>query len=676
MQNICALLFVGTVSCFSITTALPASCKPDWKIDWNRQLPDLSNFKSFSNPGEILPGVTVNDTLQMFGLLWNAPSWQEIVGRVCVEYGPFINAIDPGDQIRRECDLIVTELQKGENSNIFGRCSSYWNQFDVEGGTKQVISNYDSCLRYNLDQYFTSVDDLMCDFDPFETVYSQNLLEKGSRIAFLLLEWLGPSPFSGDLYGACSALRILLSNRINDVIDELTNIVTYLVADTLEYLKLVDICSSTDQTVQDILNLLSIIQDGEDICDFLLGDPSRDEYLEKAAALVDTVLSVPLDEELCTDVLTFVSSYDKDGVIAYQITGRNFISSSSRRQFCREISSAVSVNSMYIPTSYNFPDDQDIAHWMVDSGQILPNFSFIDAVKVLGAFLRADKLLDGGIVLCDVFESFLFELEPSVSSTCTALRNRDTAAVEKMCLTMSLQSTYQHPSLRVPTLIYMAVTGVDMARKLFDPDLPAISRDYVCSGLEEYFHSKNNLQSLARFGLNISLAELLPIVDNICKDYDSVYDFLQDRSRLSRVEFRRIVSISTDILLTHLGFSDQDQFCESIADGIDDASGRARSPLVRTIQEQALTFLTDSNRCTESFQLIRNFILTIQITNVDFMESLSKYTGFMNIQSLCSNISTFFDPGLCQASSAETEPKFCSLFIALAACIVSLLFKL
>lgn len=672
MHNFCALLFVGTVSCVSITTALPASCKPDWKIDWNRQLPDLSDFGPFSNPGEILPGVTINDTLQFVGLLWNAPSWQEIVGRVCVEYGPFLNAMDPEDQIRRECDLIVTDLQKGEKSNVFGICSSYWNQYDVENIPTQMISDYDTCLRYDYDQY--SFGDLMCDVDPFVTVYSQNLLEKGSRIAFLLLEWLGPSPFSGDLYGACSALRILLSNRINDIIDQLKNIVTYPVADFLEYLKLDDICSSTDQTVQDILNLLSIIQDGEYNCDFLLGDPSRDEYLEKAAALVDTVLSVPVDEELCTDVLTFVSSYDQHGVIGYQITGRNLTVSSIRRQFCREISSALSVDSTYMPMSYSFPDDQDIDNWMVDAGQILPNFSFIDAVNVLGAFLRADELLDGGIVLCDVFESFLSELEPSVSSMCTAFRNRDTAAVERMCLTISLQATDSdlHPSLREPTLIYVAVTGVEMARTLFEPDLPAISRDYVCSGLDGYFHSKNNLQSFVRFGLNICLAELLPIVDNICKDYDSVYDFLQDRASLSSLEFRRAVSIYTDILLTHLGFSDQDQFCESIADGINDASGRAKSPLVRTIQEQALTFLTNSNRCTESFQSLRQ----IAISQNNFLEAFTQYTGFMSIQSFCGNISTFFDPGLCEASSAETEPKFRSLFITLAAWIVCLVFRL
>ncbi|KAJ8038828.1 hypothetical protein HOLleu_16368 [Holothuria leucospilota] len=716
LLNVGFLMLV--VSFFSTSRALPASCQTDWKIHWNRQYPDFSKLKPFSNPGEILPGVTVNDTLRFVGMIWNTPSWEELMGHVCIHYGPLLYGLYPEEQIRSECDLLVTSLQKGQKADIFGRCVSYWDQIGVENMTRSLISYYDQCLRHHdMKQGSPSLDSTMCYLDPLATVYATNLLEKTSRVAFNLLEWLGPSPFSADWCGVCSALRILLSDSIDQILDKLKNLLMYPVADTLEYLHHADVCNDA-QTVRTFFNLLAILQnEDEDVCGFLSDDHSREEYLDKGAKLIDAVLGVAVDDEVCTNALTaFISVYDQYGAIVYVITGWNLTSDLSRQEFCSELVAAFSDNSPYIPTPYIFPfeeisgldpphhsttpyfsqgDDQYAlsdnypyiqkpypfpfdefsgldspqqnsnayfsqvddsfgrAHPLTrfiyaDEGQLLPNFSFIDAVNVLGAFLRSNSLSAGLVVLCDVFESFLSEIKPSVQSLCMALRNDSAATVEKTCLSLFPQSSYFHPSLRIPTGLYVTVTGVDMTRKLFE--LSEISRDHVCSALDEYFHSNSNLQSMIRFGLDVYIAEILPIADKICKDYDSVMNYLQKGSFLEVKEFEKLVRVILDFILTHVGFSDRNQLCKTIDAGIDISSGRTKIELAETMQRQVLLFLTDSGRCKESAQSFQRIFVELNLES-EFLEFLTNYTGYMSLSSACENLNGFFDPGLCKAST-------------------------
>lgn len=687
------------VSFFSTSRALPASCQTDWKIHWNRQYPDFSKLKPFSNPGEILPGVTVNDTLRFVGMIWNTPSWEELMGHVCIHYGPLLYTLYREEQIRSECDLLVTSLQKGQKADIFGRCVSYWDQIGVENMTRSLISYYDQCLRHHdMKQGSPSLDSTMCYLDPLATVYATNLLEKTSRVAFNLLEWLGPSPFSADWFGICSALRILLSDSIDQILDKLKNLLMYPVADTLEYLHHADVCNDV-QTVP--IDLLAILPN-EDVCGFLSDDHSREEYLDKGAKLIDAVLGVAVDDEVCTNALTaFISVYDQYGAIVYVITGWNLTSDLSRQEFCSELVAAFSDNSPYIPTPYMFPFDEfsgldspqqnsnsyffqvddsfgtapHLTRFIyADEGQLLPNLSFIDAVNVLGAFLRSDSLSAGLVVLCDVFESFLSEIKPSVQSLCMALRNDSAATVEKTCLSLFPQSSYFHPSLRIPTGIYVIVTGVDMTRKLVE--LSEISRDHFCSALDEYFHSNSNLQSMIRFGLDVYIAEILPIADKICKDYDSVMNYLQKGSFLEDKEFEKLVRVILDFILTHVGFSDRNQLCQTIDAGIDISSGRANIELAETMQRQALWFLTDSGRCKESAQFFQRIFVELKVES-EFLEFLTKYTGYMSLSSACENLNGFFDPGLCKASTdTGTIPEFSGMVMALAVLITYLMYML
>ncbi|KAJ8038629.1 hypothetical protein HOLleu_16101 [Holothuria leucospilota] len=646
------------VSFFSTSRAIPASCQTNWKIHWNRQYPNFSKFTPFSNPGVILPGETINDTIRFVGMVWNTPSWEEFMGHVCIQYGPLLYSLHPREQIRSECDLVVTSLQKGQKSDIFGRCVSYWDQIGVENMARSLISNYDQCLRRrDMKQGSPSLDSSMCYIHPLATVYATNLLEKTSRVAFNLLEWLGPSPFSADWFGVCSALRILLSDSINQILDKLNTLLMQPVADTLEYLHQVDICNDV-QTVRNFFDLLAILQnEDESVCGFLSDDHSREEYLDKGAIIIDAVLGVAVDEEVCSDALTgFISLYDQYGAICYLITGWNLTSDLSRQRFCGELVAAFSDNSPYIPNSYVFQAHDLTRFIYANEGQVLPNFSFIEAVNVLGAFLRSESLSAGLVLLCDVFELFLSEIKPTVQSMCTTLRSDSAAAVEKACIALfpqSPNSPYFHPSMRIPTGPYVIVTGVDMTRKLFE--LSEISRDHVCSALDTYFHSSSNLQSMIRFGLDVYIAEILPIADKICKDYDSVINYIQNQSYLEVRKFQKRVRIILDFILTHLGFSDRHQLCQTIDTGIDISSGRAKIKLAETMEKQVLLFLTDSGRCKESAQSFQRIFVEFNVES-EFLEFLTHYTGYMSLSSACENLNGFFDPGLCNGKLFVMNP--------------------
>ncbi|KAJ8035955.1 hypothetical protein HOLleu_19793 [Holothuria leucospilota] len=283
-MHICTIrLLVVSLSCLSIAGAVPASCKPDWKIDWNRQPPDFSNFEPFSFPGEILPGVTVHDTIQFIGLLWNAPSWQEVMGRICIHCGPFVHALYPEEEIRQTCDMIITSLQKGEKSDISGMCTSYLQKIEVESAAR--ISRYHQYFRF-------------LNFSP------SDLERLGINLAFDLLKLLGPSLFSGDMFSACSEVRFMLSENIDETVNEVKTLLPSLIGTvTLKALYVFDVCANEDHKVWIFLDQIQ-----EDICDFLSQYHLKKTYIEKGAAFGEILLRNPLDVDLCTDVIGFLSS--------------------------------------------------------------------------------------------------------------------------------------------------------------------------------------------------------------------------------------------------------------------------------------------------------------------------------------------------------------------------------
>lgn len=192
-----------------------------------------------------------------------------------------------------------------------------------------------------------------------------------------------------------------------------------------------------------------------------------------------------------------------------------------------------------------------------------------------------------------------------------------------------------------------------MTRKLLD--LQAVSPRHICSAFDHFFHSKNNLQSVIRFGLNVYLAELLPIADSICKDYDSVFDYIEERmDHYDFLTFELVVRELNDVILTHLGFSDQKQICRSIAAGINTFSGRAKSSFTENMENQVLKFLTNTGRCTASVKSLQK-LYTKRNSHQDFYEGLTEYTGYISINRLCEALSVMFDPDRCKGMSIASS---------------------
>ncbi|KAJ8035911.1 hypothetical protein HOLleu_19733 [Holothuria leucospilota] len=552
------------------------------------------------------------------------------MGRVCLHCGPLLHALYPEEEIRQTCDMIITSLQKGEKSDISGMCTSYLQKVEVESASR--ISRYHKYFRF-------------LNFSP------SDLERLGINLAFGLLKLLGPSPFSGDMFSACSEVRFLLSENIDETVNEVTFLLYLFGPAALRVLHRFDVCTNEDHKVWMFLDRIQ-----EDICDFLSWDYWDEEYIETGVTFVDFLLSVPLNVDLCTDVIDFLSSYDKLGATGYWITTRNFKSWSNRHQFCREIVSALTGNTR--THTYIFPHNYDIDSWYIfaEAGQILPDFSFMDAVNVFGAFITSDTFLDGSVVICDVFESFLSkEFDPSVKGICTSLRNGDTATVEKKCRSMFPPAEHSNTSKTESTVMYTIVTAVNMTTKLLD--LPVITPEYVCSELENFFYSKNNLQSVIRLGLNDFLADILPIANFICQHDDLVFALLKQKFYRSIFNLYQLIAPELkDVILSHLGFSSQKQICRSIAAGINLFSRRAESSLIKNMEDQVLKFLTDTGRCTASVKSLKKlFSVVASLQDVYVFQGFSQYTGYLGTTHLCETMSDMFDPDRCKGKVIVTS---------------------
>lgn len=216
----------------------------------------------------------------------------------------------------------------------------------------------------------------------------------------------------------------------------------------------------------------------------------------------------------------------------YIVTGINLDSLPSEETFCRSLSTAFDPRSTFTPPPYSVPTGQSFDTWDFTSvpGEILPGFYVQDAANVLGAFLRSGTLVNGLALMCSVFESFLVDTFPDgagdVTDACVALQQMDLAKIEDNCLQITVPLQYgDFPiSLRIPTAIYMIVTGVEVTRVLFDLD--NISAMEVCESVNEFYNSDNNLQSVVRLSVDTYLAEILPIAHNICEDYDTIYSYI------------------------------------------------------------------------------------------------------------------------------------------------------
>ncbi|PIK46598.1 hypothetical protein BSL78_16531 [Apostichopus japonicus] len=190
-------------------------------------------------------------------------------------------------------------------------------------------------------------------------VKALDIIEVASRVAFDLLDWLGPSPFSADVYGLCSALRLLSNMQIDDILGEVKSIGNYVGAEALELFNTVDGCGSLID--------------------------------EKTLQIIDQAIYPDLQEGICD----FFAGFD-------------IFINSEQELFCAKVKESFSRSSQYTPSQYVLPENIAIDYFQfTEPGELLPNFYFTNALDVIGAFFRSETVADGMEVLCTVFEPLL-----------------------------------------------------------------------------------------------------------------------------------------------------------------------------------------------------------------------------------------------------------------------------
>lgn len=653
--------------------AVPQQCTQQWEIDWQRTKPNFSNVLFY--PGVINLGdvtISFSEVLDFIGQTWHAKSPVETIGLICTHYGPYFDVLIPGNTtVQNSCNNVVSSLANSKQIDLVKRCQKVFETFQVENvaATKLIDNiatyidndyldffqfNNDNYSDYNYSNYNYDINTTKHVFEQaiqnFTASNGPELSKLASRFAFSLLDWLGPSPFSGDIYGACSALRIASGMRIGDIVDELKSMVSDVIAESLKYFSNSGGCDVFEETIRQTINR-ALFWKKPDLCAFFESNPMEDDFMRKADEIIDTILSIPAEKEQCLNfvaVLTEILSTDEI-YLFHMVTKFDISSAGDQQLFCAEVTDSLSPRSQHTPSIYAFPKTENISYWNADEpGELLSNFYFTDAVDVLGAVLRSETVIEGGNVVCTVFESFLTDYEVlrgdgNVVELCRAFNNSDHASIERLCRREILSDYYPFPMVRTPTLTYVTVIGIDAMRQLFE--LKDVSSQSVCEALNMFFYSENNLQTVTRVLLRSLIAALLPIANDFCGEYDSVLKEVQDDG--NELIFFDIYNLISN----HFGFSDNNTMCRSFSDGIDRISGRATEEKTTFFLTEMLQFLTDEERCAQTVDAGKLLLDDCSYQDAKFYFRL--ITGNSTTEELCSSIVSSFADKCLDATDAK-----------------------
>ncbi|XP_071818565.1 uncharacterized protein [Apostichopus japonicus] len=271
-------------------------------------------------------------------------------------------------------------------------------------------------------------------------------------------------------------------------------------------------------------------------------------------------------------------------------------------------------------------------------------------------------------VLCTVFEPLLTDELGSddVIQICNSFEKGDNVAIEQLCREFTVPLSFYNPpptSLRVPTVAYVIVTGVDAMRKLFQ--LEELSPQSVCRALDNFASSPNNLQSVFRHILDAYITEVLPIASDICNDYKNVINFLTDGRD------QEIAAEIADLISKYLGFTNRNDLCRMISDGIDEESGRAKDDSTSFFVDEALMVFTNKKRCTEIIDSSKVFFRDTNTTNADVDVYIILVTGYATTETLCESVTSSF----ADQCSGTTATRICSPFVMLVLLLASGVFR-
>lgn len=620
---------------FALMLPVCAAVEPMvWEIDWNDyQTIDFENFEPFSSPGVIIGDYTFENTMDVLGRAWVASSPQEIIGLVCVHYGPQLYSLtNEYGTIRDTCNHIVTSLKWGTISDIVARCETEWDNLTFGSDENSTLFTLNEC-------YTTVYDYPISPSIPIEFQYAGDIIagvysscpggyglgtDRLSALASGVLDWFGPSILSlanGDTYqtafAGCSILRYVLTMDITDLLSEVTDLLSYPIADVLEYLQYLQVCSKFDESVDHsegfnlIFDLLLSFsgRTSTSMCSFFSASNTRDDYEEEAANIADNILSVITDAALCRDLMAELATSTDAIDILESITGDDLSLAANRNSLCNDIVDAFTTGSSATLESYSLPNGVDINQYDFFSvpGELLPNLNFAEALTIFGAMYTSNSVADAAVVSCDVFENFLVDNDVfygiDLAELCTFARNDDLADIESVCLEQSIPVYNQDYPLSLRQFDPL-MTAVDMGRKLLGVEM--FSQSDVCTALDSFVHSDHNLRSIVSFGISSFTKEGLPSANDICQDWTNVICYLgpycnayTPYQETEQTNYMDTVTAIQELILMALGYSTRSALCNEISAGIDTLSGRATDDVINDMTSKILYVFENTARCIE-----------------------------------------------------------------------------
>ncbi|XP_071845481.1 uncharacterized protein [Apostichopus japonicus] len=657
----------------------------------------------FSNPGEVVEGVTMEEIVQTFGDGWNARNLLQSANIACSRLGAVLE--DVLNQLGQP-GIVGTVCESFEKGNVDEACGRVWDlATNGDAGSISVIhrlycrerdeDNEIYNYKYNGSEIEKELLRKVESYDLYDPC-SETGIKKANSFVFALMDWLGPDAYVSvnrgeiDPNSACDILRYLLSLDTAEYFVQFSSILSYPVADILESFQTFDICAISQidfdriiaiRAAKEILVEYSGLK-GIEFCDFIAKPQTREAYLELGETIVRNAFHTLVDEETCNDVLTIIAPLDKEG-LHVNITGFNLTIASERAMFCAKASQAYSPNSGYLPIPYKLPEgvELDDLRPFETPGVFLPGLTFIDLLEIEGASNHAEKIIDGLAIYCRVFEEFLSAVvekeKLDVKRLCHSFKSRDTAGIEDICLSFSYPDrvlTGLRPFDFIPVFIYIA-------RELFG--FADVSKSELCPALD-YSFNQLSLRHVIETSIDIFLAEATPSINGICENWEEAkckwnpYCPLPERRErppkveattfspfyyrpyipspeevaAANAEFEEKFSIVLSLVLTIFGIDNREELCEVVAENIDPLSGRSDRTIAGNLRSNILDIFTDVEQCSEAVDKIVNLI-----SHIDLVEDLTIYqlSGYQSSEDFCQTIADAFNTEMTESTPANDE---------------------
>lgn len=477
-------------------------------------------------------------------------------------------------------------------------------------------------------------------------------------------------------YSGCSFLRRVLTANHSTLVKNATMILSYPIADLLEYSGSLGLCSvaadggnSTDIVAYRLLKKVLVSISGMDqthFCDFLGAQHSNEEYLAQGMVMGENLFNIVADENLCVSFVTVLVGEDMFHML-YNLTGMNLTLETERAAFCAHVVSSFSTDSSFSPEQYVMNSTGSLETWRPFSipGQILPQFSFAEVTSLIGAIYKAPTLLDGAGILCDVFKNALLQ-EPEmqvvdIEGICYIVKAVDGATLEGLCLNLTVPSYYgwDYPVALRPVNTEFVVMSI-LLQLFGTTDLS--TQNFLCPAVDLLFNSEMNLPGIVDVIFHAWLRELLPTAAGFCSNWDEIVWYLSperhaqifdsligrytnwtvgtsEETAMAQAMYEHTINTATNLLSTILDFDGRESMCQFIQSSIDHTTGQVHEEIIDEVKDKLFFVLYDADVCS----YVVTSLLHLMERDLGMMhnDTFYTFTGFHRPDELCWVVTTY-----------------------------------